>query len=188
MKKTILALFLSAGLTSFAVTAKAKTYDNYSDWSNAVTGISTVPVDNPSGNFNQYPLNTLLTLGNVGFVMSALGNASPGVGLYILSSSIYAVSPNTKPLLSPEGDTPLSLLMTLPSAFTALSLNFDYVAAPGSLTFNISNGDSYLVTNNYTQGTLTGFFGVTSSTPFNQVTIVSSGQPGGGFDLGNILT
>jgi PEP-CTERM motif len=183
---TIKSIAIVAALAFIGTTgAQAGTvlYSNFATYSAAVTGLTTVtiPDENPgtaygtNGNgsvtYNgvTFSQNPALSNGNFFNVPPEFSGASGAV----LSSQEQTVGiPN--------------ILVSLPSSFTAFSLNYGTFDDSSNVKFLLSNGDSFTLSsigNGYeTSG---GFFGITDTTAFTSV-LVTVGDPQNILSLNNV--
>lgn len=188
------------GLLLGAVPASASliTYSDLSDWSAAVTGVSTVTIpDTPA-----YPYNTFLGLGNVSVTYSGVkfsGSTTLGngflfsIGTAFDSGGSFGGAPDLSMQQENKGIT--DILITFPTAVSGFALGYGdfYQALNGDndnfpVTFKTSSGDTF--TQASTGGAtyaLSDFAGVTDS-PFTSVLVTSSGNVEGtsGGDVLNI--
>ena len=130
-------------------------YDSQAAWAASVSGITTInfegiaPVD---GYLNVTPATV------VGGVTFGVGPASlPGASLWVMGDNFYY--PGYAVVSSQAAEGTLDLLVTLPSAATAVG--FNYIVGPGTMTVSLPDGTS-VVLNPSGAGNNFGFFGVTA--------------------------
>jgi len=148
-------------------------YPNLAAWSAATTGATSVTfggIASP-GSFVGYGLAGSTTIGGVTFSSNATSSlfvidAGFGGGGYSVLGSPASINAQT---ISPALDVTFSSPMT--------SVAFDVMNAPGSpgtpnIIISLSNGDSFVI------GPGAQFWGITTATAFNQLSITSATSPG----------
>ena len=157
MLRTIAILATIAVGSVASATVTSITYTNLADWQASTSGISTVNFNTGTGQASR----------GSSYLDSGVTFTAPSVfSVYDIS---YDAAYHTTGYLDLEGS---SLGMSFGSGITSLSFSFgDFYDAPVNLSITLSNGDVFNVNS---PSNAYGFFGVTSDTTFNSISISTS--------------
>lgn len=157
IKKLAIGLFSACALLASAANATSVTYTNLADWQASTSGISIIDFD--TGTDQVYRGSS--------YVDSGVTFTAPAVfSIYDIN---YDAAYHTTGYLDLQGS---SLGMSFGSGITSLSFNFgDFYSAIVNASITLSNGDVFNVNS---PSNAYGFFGVTSDTAFNSISINTS--------------
>ncbi|MEH2496252.1 hypothetical protein V1294_002731 [Bradyrhizobium sp. AZCC 1678] len=167
-----------AALILFAGTVNADaglvTYADFSSWSAAVPGYTSVPIPNPTGSegYDDFGSGTA-SVSYEGVLFAT--DAGLGNGVFYNVGPEYWGSNGFFPVLSSQQQTIglTNILITLAAPVTAVALNFDTFFGT-DVTFTLSNGETLTLTSAGNAYDLGSFFGVTDDTPFKTILLTSS--------------
>lgn len=171
-----------AALLLFAGTVNADaglvTYADFSSWSAAVPGYTSLaipdPASGPNPGYDYFGSGTAaVSYGGVLFATNlALGN-----GDFYNIGSTYSGSNGPASVLSSQQQTigVANILITLAAPVKAFALNFDTFFG-SNVSFKLSNGDTVTLASAGNAYNLGSFFGVTDDTPFKTILLTSSDQ------------
>jgi hypothetical protein len=173
---------LGAALMLFAGTVNADagvvTYSDFSSWSAAVPGYTSLaipdPASGPNPGYDYFGSGTAsVSYGGVLFATNlALGN-----GDFYNIGPTYIGSNGPTSVLSSQQQTigVANILITLAAPVKAFALNFDTFFG-SDVSFKLSNGDTLTLPSGGNAYDLKSFFGVTDDTPFKTILLTSSDQ------------
>jgi len=164
-RPTWLLFLIVIGMRPATAEAGVTTYSDYASWSGSVSGITsvTIPAEgiflgagDASVTYDQLTFSTSSTIGN---------------GLFF---NVISSSPDEPPVLSSQQATVglANILITLPTAVTALSLNFGTFDG-SAVTFTLSDGYTATLGTTGSGYQTPYFFGITDTTSFSSVLITS---------------
>lgn len=169
-----------AALLLFASTVNAGaglvTYADFSSWSAAVPGYTSLAIPDPAGSdgYDLFGAGTAsVSYGSVLFST----NAALGNGEFYNVGPTFSGSNGPIPVLSSQGQTAgvANILITLAAPVKAFALNFDTFDG-ADVTFTLSNGETLTLPSAANAYDLKSFFGVTDDTPFKTILLTSSDQ------------
>jgi hypothetical protein len=160
-------LLLVSLLTLLAGVGEAKasaiTYSDFTNWSNAVSGVTTTNL--PSNTYT-----VISSFNSNGVVFSSTSSIGTGGILFLVSPPAFPQA--VAPQLSYQDPSIglANILVTLPAPVNAFAVLYG-TQFGGPVTFDLSNGDSISQSSTASIYGLPDFFGVTDTTPFASVQI-----------------